>query len=171
MIPLTLLQPFAGVFMVLAALAGAGFYGHHKGYASGRAEVQQAWAIERAAQLAAAASASEANRSVEQQRAQAAKEIERNAVLTQAAARVAAGRTVAAADGLRQRAAVVIAACDRPASNPGAAPPGQPASSPIDLLADLQRRLEDAAGQLAAVADQRGAAGDACVDAYDLLTH
>ena len=170
MIPLSLIQPLTAILALLAALVGVGAYEHHRGYATGRADVQQAWDKERTAQLATAVAASESNRSIEQQRAQAVQEVTRNAELAQDAVRVAAVRAVAAGDGLRQRTAVVIAACDRPAVNPSAAPPSTPASSPGDLLADMQRRLEDAAGQLAAVADERGAAGAACVSAYDSLT-
>ena len=170
MIPLSLIQPLTAVLALLAALVGVGAYEHHRGYATGRADVQQAWDKERTAQLATAVAASEANRSLEQQRAQAAQEATRNAELAQDAARVAAVRAAAAGDGLRVRTVAVAAACDRPAVNPGAAPISPAASSPGDMLADVLRRIEDAAGQLAAVADERGAAGDACVSAYDSLT-
>ena len=169
MIPLSLIQPLTAILALLAALVGVGAYEHHRGYATGRADVQQAWDKERTAQLATAVAASEANRSIEQQRAQAVQEATRNAELAQDAVRVAAVRAVAAGDGLRQRTVAVAAACDRPAVNPGAAPPGPAASSPGDMLADVLRRIEDAAGQLAAVADERGAAGAACVSAYGAL--
>ena len=170
MIPVSLIQPLTAILALLAALVGVGAYEHHRGYATGRADVQQAWDKERTAQLATAVAASEANRSIEQQRAQAVQEANHNAELAQDIARVAAVRAASAGDGLRVRTVAVAAACDRPAVNPGAAPIGPPASAPGDLLADVQRRIEDAAGRLAAVADERGAAGAACVSAYDSLT-
>ena len=169
MIQMELIKPIAHFLVIIAVLAGAGVYSHHRGYATGRADVQQSWDKERTTQLATAVAASESNRSIEQQRAQAAQEVTRNAELAQDAVRVAAVRAVAAGDGLRQRTVAVAAACDRPAVNPGAAPPGPAASSPGDMLADVLRRIEDAAGQLAAVADERGAAGAACAAAYGAL--
>ena len=158
------------ILALIAALVGVGAYEHHRGYATGRADVQQAWDKERAAELATAVAAREFNRSIEQQRAQAAQEVTRDAQFAQDAAHVAAVRAAAAGGGLRVRTVAVAAACDRPAVNPGATIPGPPASAPGDMLADVLRRVADAAGQLAAVADDRGAAGAACVSAYDSLT-
>ena len=169
MIPVSLIQPLTAILALIAALVGVGAYEHHRGYATGRADVQQAWDKERAAQLATAVAANESNRSIEQQRAQAVQKATHNAELAQDIARVAAVRAVAAGDGLRQRTVAVAAACDRPAVNPGAASASPPASAPGDMLADVLRRFADAAGQLAAVADQRGVAGAACVAAYDAL--
>lgn len=169
MIPIGLLRPLAGILGLLTVLIGAWAYGHHQGDASGRAAVQQAWDRERAVQLAAAVAASEANQSIDRQRAAQAQEIARHAELAQDIVRTAAVRAVAAADGLRNRSAAVAAACDRSASDTAFAPASAAAPSPGVLLADVLRRIDTAAGELAAVADQRGVAGAACVAAYDAL--
>lgn len=47
---------------------------------------------------------------------------------------------------------------------------GPAASSPGDLLTELHRRADEAAGQFAAIAVARGAAGQICERAYDALT-
>lgn len=77
------------------------------------------------------------------------------------------------ADGLRRdfRTAVArLASCGGAAGDPAAAGAGAPAASAADLLADVFGRLESAGRELAAVAQQRGIAGDACVRAHDSLT-
>lgn len=65
----------------------------------------------------------------------------------------------AAADALRRlRARAAGRACPAPAAAAGSAP----AAAPGDLPADMLGRLGEAAGQLAAVADERRRAGLAC---------
>lgn len=74
-----------------------------------------------------------------------------------------------AAERLRRRAAAVAAACSRPA-DPAAAGVSPPASSPGDLLADVQQRLVGAARQLADHADASRDAAESCAVRYDALT-
>jgi hypothetical protein len=90
-----------------------------------------------------------------------------------------ARRTAAAAadariagDGLRHRAAQLAASspatCPTPA-DPATTPSSPPTPSPATVLADVLGRLEEAGRQLAAVADARNIAGQACQQAYAAL--
>ncbi len=80
----------------------------------------------------------------------------------------AAAAGAVAGDGLRHRAASLAATCPTTADAP-AADSGPPAPSPGVLLADVLGRLEAAGRELAAVADARGVAGQACERAYGAL--
>lgn len=80
---------------------------------------------------------------------------------TQAAERDAAAAGDAAGR-LRQRVADL-------ARRAGASCPSKAAASSVDLLADVQRRIDAAAGQLAAVADARLVAGQLCEQSYEAL--
>jgi hypothetical protein len=72
---------------------------------------------------------------------------------------------VSAARRLQQHADSLAAACRAPAAASGEASP-----APGDLLADMLRRIDDAAGAIAAHADEARIAGAACERAYDSLT-
>jgi hypothetical protein len=119
---------------------------------------------------AAAIKADAEYRAREQQWATAQKEIADEADRKITQVRADAAIAAAAAGRLQQRVASLVAEARRAAANPGTASASAPASDPIDLLADLQRRADEAAGIMARVADERGAAGDACVSAYNALT-
>jgi hypothetical protein len=84
-----------------------------------------------------------------------------------------AARARSAADILRQRADVLGAQCAAERPGPGtdsaAASAGQTTNGPGAVLADLLGRLAQTAAELAAVADARGGAGQACVQAYGAL--
>ncbi len=84
-----------------------------------------------------------------------------------------AARARSAADILRQRADVLGAQCAAerpgPGTDPADAPAGQTTTGPGAVLADLLGRLAQTAAELAAVADARGGAGQACVQAYGAL--
>lgn len=79
----------------------------------------------------------------------------------------------AASGKLYQRIAAlnasIRAARDHPASAAASASASAPAGDGLDMLADVQRRIDSAAGQLAAIADERGAAGQLCERDYDAL--
>jgi hypothetical protein len=75
---------------------------------------------------------------------------------------------LAAADGLRQRAAQ-LAAGNSAASDTDVAAFGPPDASRTAMLADVLARVEAAGRELAAIADARGMAGAACERAYDAL--
>ena len=164
----------AGAAAVVAITASVWLAGDRHGLAKGRAEtavVQARWDTERAAEFAAAASASESARAEEQRRQSATQEIAHEAQVMQDRARRDAVAVTGAADGLRQRAAAVAAACrGGPSVNPTAAAGSTPATDSGAVLIDVLSRVVVVAGQLAIVADQRGGAGAACERAYTALT-
>lgn len=81
---------------------------------------------------------------------------------------LAAAAGAVAGDGLRHRATQLAARCPAPESA-ALAEPGPTAASPGAVLADVLGRLEAAGRELAAVADARGVAGQACERAYGVL--
>lgn len=97
-------------------------------------------------------------------------EIATNAQAELDRARADAAGAADAAGRLRQRIAAITAArCPAPGdtATAGSSPPADPA---VDLLADVQRRLDDAADGIARHADHARAAGAACERAFDALT-
>lgn len=82
-----------------------------------------------------------------------------------AAARADAASAASVADRLRQRATDLARRCTSAAAQPGS----PPASSPGDVLADMQRRLEAAGRELARYGDESRIAGRACESAYDAV--
>lgn len=154
---------------VLALVTALGAASYHRGAVSGRAEVQAAWAVERAALLSSAVQASEQSRQIENQRARAAQEIETNAQASKQAIRAAADSAVVAGNRLRDRAASLASACRSPAGDTAAAPTSAAAASAGPVLTDVLGQLVETAQQLAAVADERAVAGSACEQAYDSL--
>ena len=70
-----------------------------------------------------------------------------------------------AADGLRKQVAALVADVRR-----AGAAAGSPATGDaLDLLANLFGRADEAAGELARIADERGIAGQQCERSYDAL--
>lgn len=168
---LSLVTGRAGVaVLVLAAIvaANAGGYvmGHKSGFAkgdAGRVAVQARWDAERAALLAAAAKKEAEYRETERQAALKTQEIVDEAQSAKAAAAAAVVRARTAGERLLDRAAAADAS--RCGGVPEAATPAASSASAPDtarVLADLRRRLVEVAGFYAAVADARGAAGQAC---------
>lgn len=86
-----------------------------------------------------------------------------------AAARDAAGRAGDAERRLRDEVAAYRAAIRAAGQAPPAAEGSPAASDPLDLLADLFGRADARAGELARIADERGAAGTTCERAGDAL--
>jgi len=80
-------------------------------------------------------------------------------------------RADAAAVGLRERARQLADAARCPASGPASAAGGPAADSPADLLAELSRRLDQAAGELADFAERSSIAGQLCQQSYEALTY
>lgn len=67
---------------------------------------------------------------------------------------------------LREQTRVALARrCPAPATP--AAPTGDAGRDPLDLFADMQQRLDEAADAVAELADRRGAALNLCVDRYN----
>ena len=133
-------------------------------------EVRTAWTLQRAQATEAALAQATAYRIEEQRRQTAHQEIIDEADRKILAARADAVIADAASGRLQQRIASLVAATREAARHPGVAVPSAPAGDPVELLANLQRRADQAAGDMARIADERGAAGNACVAAYESLT-
>ena len=78
-----------------------------------------------------------------------------------------ADRARAARDGMRRELADYLTKHRAAAQARAAAGQCTPDTGPADLLADLQRRADDRAGELAHIADTARARGLACERAYD----
>jgi len=149
-----------------ALLVAGGLWLH--GYSTGGDRAEQRHAAERAELMAQALRASEEQRAIEAQRQAALRQEVTRARDRQAIALRDAATAAAAAERLRD-ALATARAC--PASGDSAATHAGPtAGATADLLDLVQRRLDDAAGQLAAFADAAHGAGTACERAYDALT-
>lgn len=133
-------------------------------------QVQSAWALDRAHAQAEALRITTEYRAEEQRRAAAHQEIvdatERKLTQVRADAAIAD----AAAGKLQQRVAALVAEARRAATNPGPAGASPPASDPADVLANVLGSCVAAVRQLAVIADERGAAGNACEQSYGALT-
>lgn len=70
---------------------------------------------------------------------------------------------------LRAEIGRVTASC-RPGGDPAPAGRSAPTPAALDMLADVQRRLDAATEGIARHADEAGAAGRACQRSYDALT-
>jgi hypothetical protein len=155
----------------LAGLAAAGAaWLHHSGEVSGRAEVQQRWDAETAVRAKTAIRAFEQNAAIGEARDKTQAEIANATEKRNLRTSVAAAGAAVAGDGLRQRFAAVAATCGAATPNPpdgGAAPP---TSTTGDLLADVQRRIDEAAGVVAVFADAAHSAGLGCQRERDALT-
>lgn len=158
---LEMLNPYR--WLLAIGLVGALFLGYHAwakhqqgiGYAKAQGEYQ-------ARELAAV----QAARAEEQRRTQAVQEIAHETDAALARARADHAAAVGAGQRLRQQLAAAHAAACRAA--PAGA--GLPAAAAGDLLADVQRRLDEAADAIAQHADAASAAGAACQRSYEALT-
>ena len=126
---------------------------------------QQALAGMRMDQAHAAQVASEAARMAERRISINHNEIDTHAQATRAAARPVADRAAVAGDGLRHRAAAVVASADPAAA--GQCPGG---AAPAAVLADVLAGMERHGRAVAAWADDLSVALDACQRAYQALT-
>lgn len=93
-------------------------------------------------------------------------------ISTQAATRITAavadaGHARATRDSLRTELADYITAHRQAAKSRAATGNRTPDTTATDLLADLQRRADDRAGELAEIADTARIRGEACERAYD----
>ena len=168
--------------VALAVLIGLGYWwgerARSQGHAAGAAEVQAKFdkaTIEWERQKLHAALASkqaEADARAEEKRTATAQlEIIRDAhtaTVQRLQTDVAAGR--ATSDRLRERVDTLVAAARQAPRDTAAAGGSPPADDAINLLAELQRRADARAGELALIADERGITGEACERAYDSLT-
>lgn len=181
---MSLLDPLAGVKWWLIGGAGlalvAAIGAQQLRVASARGDAQScrvdlatekgARQQDRALSAAAYAAQSESYRAEEQRRTKAQQKVVDEAEKRLVKLRADQAIADAAAGRLRQRVVALVAAVRAAANNPAASASGASAPDAVDLLADLQRRADERAGLLARVADERGAAGEACVAAYESLT-
>ncbi len=82
-------------------------------------------------------------------------------------AKAALPAAVAAGDELRSRIAQLTSKCSGPSTAPSPGPGSPPTNATDALLADVQRRLDAAAEELAGYADASRIAGQACELSYD----
>jgi hypothetical protein len=158
-----------GVAAVLAAIGASAVWLFEAGRDKGRTEVTAKWQDERARLLNAAEAARADERIKAANDAAELRKIADDAdSKTRAADRARAGAD-AAASSLRQRVSQLAARCHRPAGSAGTATVSPPAADAGPLLAELSRRIDETAGELAAIADARGIAGAACERAFDAL--
>jgi hypothetical protein len=122
---------------------------------------------ERAAAAAAAAETSEHYRKLEGTYRENLDTIARESGQVQARAAADAEAARAAAGRLRGDLADYITAHRAAANASAAAEQCTPDTGALDLLADLQRRADDRAGELARIADDARGRGGACERAYD----
>lgn len=156
---------------LLVALVAAGIQtyrliGEQRDHAENRrTHADQLAAMERAARQAEADARAE-----ERRRAGALQEIVHETEQNLERARADAAAAADAGERLRQRVAELTAGCRRAAGGSAAPGSGQAASPTADLLADVQRRLDEATDRVARFADEASAAGLACERAYGALT-
>lgn len=149
------------------AITGALFVHHER--AIGAAKAQAQLEHERAAVAQAAASAAEAER-VRYERTLSAQQEAINAA-HQTLARMAQDASANASAGRSwglQLDAYVRASAGR--QNPAAAQGSPPARDAVLVLAQLLKRMDARASDLAELADRRGTAGATCERAYNALT-
>ena len=161
--PLSLLARVPIWAWALAALLAWG--GYHRWQAIG-AKAEHKQAQERAALERSQADTAAATEHARRLTAQT--EISNEAIKQAESNRQAAVAATNAAGRLRQRIAAVQA--DAARRDPASAAGCQAAITATDMLADVQRRIDEAAGQLAQHADDARTAGSACERAYEALT-
>ena len=118
--------------------------------------------LERSAALAVKAARAE-----EQRRTEEVQKAADEATRSLARARADAAAAADAGRRLREQIAAVTATCRFAASDTASAEGGAPAVSTADLLADVQRRLDEASDGIARFADAAHIAGATCERSYD----
>lgn len=170
-----LLAPWWAKAILIGALLGAlavavsAYNRHQQGI--GEARVQARWDAQTVARQQVAIQAQASNATETQRRLDAQRKVidEQAQSLAQALADNADLRSV----GQRLRAAQAAAIASRgrgPASDPTTASISTPADAPGDLLADVQRRIDEATDGVAGFADAAHIAGLGCERSYQALT-
>ncbi len=153
---------YIGAAVIAATLAGATVW-HFAEIRKARAEVQALWDAETNREIAA--------KQIETARritAQKEKDDEAQEKIDRAVGLAAAADS--AADRLQQRVASLAQRGRKACASAGAGEVSAPASDPVDLLAELHRRTDEAAGQLAEYADRLHIARESCAAQYRALT-
>ncbi|MCF1370338.1 DUF2514 domain-containing protein [Burkholderia cenocepacia] len=145
------------------AIVAAVVIGSAAGYFKGHRDADQSHTVETQAQRIRelVGERDESDRIARQQQGNA-----ENAAKQREQARAAADAADAAANSLRKQVAELVARARDPAAPAGGAATG----GTLDLLADLFGRTDEAAGEFARIADERGIAGRQCERDYDALT-
>ena len=148
-----------GAFLLAVVLSGAGGYwkGHHDADQSATVSAQ-------AKQIKDLSAANNLYRQTTQMLAGISQDAKNDADLARAAARAAD----TSADGLRKRVAELVTA-SRHSAITGTGSSADGGADPLDLLAGLFSRTDDAAGRIAEFADAAHIAGLACERSYDAL--
>ncbi|WP_081086761.1 DUF2514 family protein [Burkholderia cepacia] len=155
---MTWFDPRVWLTIVASVVIGAA-----AGYSKGHRDADQSRTVETQAQRIRelVAERDESDRIARQQQGNA-----ENAAKQREQARAAADAADAAADSLRKQVAELVARTRDPAAPAGSAAAG----GALDLLAELFGRTDEAAGEFARIADDRGIAGRQCESDYDALT-
>lgn len=140
---------------------------HLFAYSKGIHVERNRWQIVQAQEAVDRAAQEKANRDVETRRFTEIQEIANDATKKLAVAR--ADADAASAAGARLRAKVRDLALSLAALSPSSAGDSEAASATVDLLANVQQRLDEAADGIARYADEASAAGRACERSYDAL--
>jgi len=168
---LRLLPYIAAVMLVLGAAFGAAFGIYHHGLSVKDAEWQVRWNDRNTLDAKALAANATAERAKEQARQLSINKAIQDGQRTidQATADAAAAR--ASADGLRGAADNLAArlAASEASGHSCTAAASQAAARAAAVLADVLKRADQRAGELAEVADQARARGMTCEQAYDGL--
>lgn len=148
---------------VWLAIVAAVVIGSAAGYFKGHRDADQSRTVETQAQRIRelVVARAESDRIARQQQGNA-----ENAAKQREQARAAADAADAAANSLRKQVAELVARARDPAASAGSAAAG----GPLDLLADMFGRADEAAGEFARIADERGIAGQQCESDYAALT-
>ncbi|OXI39626.1 DUF2514 family protein [Burkholderia aenigmatica] len=138
------------------------FVGVAAGYSKGHRDADQSHTVETQAQRIRdlVVERDESDRIARQQQGNA-----EDASKKRDQARADAARAAIAADGLRNHVAELIGREHDSAASAG----GSATGGALDLLADMLGRADARAGELAAIADERGIAGRQCQADYDAL--
>jgi hypothetical protein len=155
---MTWIDPRIWLLVVAGIIAGSA-----GGYFKGHRDADQSATV---ADLAKQIDDLRAERDEFGRRLAAQQEIATNAAKERDQARRDAAAADGAADGLRKQVAALVADVRRASASAGSSPTGDG----LDLLADLFGRADEAAGELARIADERGIAGEQCERSYDALT-
>ncbi|MBR8174837.1 MULTISPECIES: DUF2514 family protein [Burkholderia] len=139
---------------VIAGSAGGYFKGHHDADQSAKV-ADQARQIDEL----------KIERNEFRRQLAAQQEIATDAAKERDQARRDAAAADGAADGLRKQVAALVADVRRAGASAGSPATG----NAFDLLADLLGRTDEAAGELARIADERGSAGQQCERSYGAL--
>ncbi|MDP9587221.1 DUF2514 family protein [Burkholderia ambifaria] len=154
---MTWIDPRIWLLVVAGVIAGAAC-----GYLKGHRDADQSAKV--ADQAKQIADLTTERREIRRQLA-AQQEIATDAAKERDQARRDAAAADGAADGLRKQVAALVVDIRRAGASAGSTT----ADDALDLLADLLGRTDEAAGELARIADARGIAGQQCERSYDAL--